>query len=101
MRREELLSTVKQTVLSFVPDAEIHLYGSRARGDSKPDSDWDFLVLSTKRLTSEEQDKIRHALYEIEWDVGEVLCSIFQTKKEFQAQTIPLFENVAKEGIVL
>ena len=45
MKREELLKHVKQTIHEFEPDADIILYGSRARGDAHPESDWDFLIL--------------------------------------------------------
>ena len=45
MKREELLERVKQTIHEIEPDADIILYGSRARGDAHPESDWDFLIL--------------------------------------------------------
>ncbi len=43
--RETLLERVKTAIQDVVPDAEIILYGSRARGTAHPDSDWDFLIL--------------------------------------------------------
>ena len=45
MKREKLLKQVKQAVHEVEPDAGIILYGSRSRGDSVSDSDWDFLIL--------------------------------------------------------
>ena len=34
-----------------IPVKQIILFGSRARGDARSDSDWDFLVVTGKRLT--------------------------------------------------
>jgi len=43
--RDELLRRVKEAVMALVPEAEVILYGSRARGTAQIDSDWDFLIL--------------------------------------------------------
>lgn len=45
MKREELVERVKQTIHEVAPQAEIILYGSRARGDAHAESDGDFLSL--------------------------------------------------------
>ncbi|MBS1250425.1 MAG: hypothetical protein MAG431_02019 [Chloroflexi bacterium] len=45
IERSVLLKQVKMTVRDLSPAAEIILYGSRARGTAKADSDWDFLIL--------------------------------------------------------
>jgi predicted nucleotidyltransferase len=47
MLRAELLERVKQAVHEVEPEADIVLYGSRARGDAHAESDWDFLILGT------------------------------------------------------
>ncbi|NJK52260.1 MAG: nucleotidyltransferase domain-containing protein, partial [Leptolyngbyaceae cyanobacterium SU_3_3] len=43
--KDTILTQVKQLIHQIEPDAEIILYGSRARSDATSDSDWDFLVL--------------------------------------------------------
>jgi len=45
VQRAELLECVKQAVHEVEPEADIVLYGSRARGDAHAESDWDFLIL--------------------------------------------------------
>lgn len=42
----KLLADCKTVVRSLMPRARIVLFGSRARGDAGPDSDYDLLVLS-------------------------------------------------------
>jgi len=104
MNREELLKRVKQVIHEMEPDAEIILYGSRARKDSNAQSDWDFLILLDGPVNDERIDKIRHCLYEIEWECDEVLCSIIRNRKEWSSplyQSTPFYRNVGAEGIVL
>jgi len=38
-------TVVRQIVMHFPEVERIILFGSRARGDARPDSDWDFLVV--------------------------------------------------------
>ena len=45
MNKKNFLEQVKKAVQEIEADAEILLYGSRARGDSLDQSDWDFLIL--------------------------------------------------------
>ncbi|GAK57193.1 DNA polymerase beta domain protein region [Candidatus Vecturithrix granuli] len=39
------LKDVQYAVRTVVPDADVILYGSRARGDARFVSEWDFLIL--------------------------------------------------------
>jgi hypothetical protein len=43
MNQAVLLRRVKQAVHAVEPDAEVILYGSRAREDARSESDWDSL----------------------------------------------------------
>ena len=43
--REEIRRSIKKKLASVSPDAKIILYGSRARGNARQDSDWNLLVV--------------------------------------------------------
>ena len=45
MESEVLLQRIKELVCAIETTAQIFLYGSRARNDARPDSDWDILIL--------------------------------------------------------
>ena len=102
MKREELLKRVKQAVHEVEPEAEIILYGSRARGDAQAKSDWDFLILMDGVVNDERTDQIRRRLYDIEWECGEVLCSIVRSRQDWESplyQATPFVKSVQAQGI--
>ena len=102
MQRAELLERVKQAVYEVEPEADIVLYGSRARGDAQAESDWDFLILLDGVVDEARTDAIRHRLYEIEWDCGEVLCSIVRSLQEWDwplQQVTPFAKILREQGI--
>jgi len=104
MNREGLLEQVKRAVCEVEPGAEVILYGSRARRDCGAQSDWDFLILVDGALDDERVDRIRHRLYEIEWDCDQVLSSVVRSKEEWNSpryESMPFHQNVAGEGILL
>ena len=104
MKQEELLERIRQSVLQMEPGAEIILYGSRSRGDALPESDWDFLILVDGTLSDERTDRIRHRLYEVEWESGEVISSIVRSREEWNSglyQAMPFHQQVEQEGIRL
>ena len=46
---KNVLEHIEDTVRDIMPlDARILLFGSRARGDARPDSDWDILIILNK-----------------------------------------------------
>src|SRR5215813_8267509 len=102
VQRAELLERVKQAVREVEPEADIVLYGSRARGDAHAESDWDFLILLDGAVDDARTDAIRHRLYEIEWDYGEVLCSIVRSRQEWDSslqQATPFAKILREQGI--
>jgi len=104
MDQDTLPAQVKQAVQTIEPTAEIILYGSRARGDSRSESDWDFLVLVDGPADDSRVDEIRHRIYEIEWESGQVLSSIVRSREEWNTRPLrstPFHQNIELEGIVL
>ena len=78
--KNDLLKKVKKALREIEPSAQIYLYGSRARQDSREGSDWDFLILVDGVVDTARTDRIRHRLYEIEWETDEVLSSIVRNR---------------------
>jgi predicted nucleotidyltransferase len=101
---EELRDRIKRVVHTLEPDAEIVLYGSRARGDADADSDWDLLVLVDGPVDAAREQAIRHRLYELEWDADEVLCSVICSRQDWNSplyRAMPFHQNVDRDGIAL
>ena len=65
MSREAILRTIKENIVSVVPDADVLLFGSRARGDWHYESDWDILILTKEKVTSELDDLLFDKLYPV------------------------------------
>ena len=104
MERDELLAHVKQTIHEIEPDADIILYGSRARGDAHPESDWDFLILLDGVVDDTRTDAIRHRLYDIAWDCDEVLSAIVRSRQAWNTpllQVMPFAKAIRAQGILL
>lgn len=104
MKKETLLKQVKQNVQQIDPQAEVILFGSRARGDARPDSDWDFLILTDKKMTSELQQEIWDTLYEkVELPNLQVISALIHEKGTWQQthQVTPLYQNIKQEGQLL
>jgi uncharacterized protein len=102
--REMIIRKVRELANSRYPDAEIYLYGSQARGDAKPFSDWDLLVLlNAKLIPFEVETRIMDEFYEIELETGEVISPLIYPKETWENRHshTPLFQNIEKEAIRL
>ena len=64
MQQEEVVERIKAFAQRVLPEgSSLWLYGSRARGDAHPDSDYDLLLLlNTERITDEDYE---HYVYDL------------------------------------
>jgi predicted nucleotidyltransferase len=102
--QDYMLQKIKETILSFDRNAEIILYGSRAKGTASSDSDWDFLALTDADLDNFRKREIRNAVYSIELETGEIISIIIHSKEYWyrsQNTITPFYKNVGKECITL
>ena len=98
------MDQISSSVHRSDPNAEVFLFGSRARGDNRWDSDWDLLILTDgSKITQETEDKFREPLYDIELESGQIISTFLYTKDDWKdhLKYSPLFENVTKEGLRL
>ena len=92
MRRTEIVDMIRSILHKVAPNAQIILYGSEARGEARPDSDIDLLI-----LVDEPQ------LYELEVKSGVIISPMIMLRRLWENRPFqtPFSLNVMNEGIVL
>lgn len=101
---KELLIRCRNAVKDFDPSAEIILYGSRARGDAKSESDYDLLIIIDGETNLKREDDFRRRIFPIELETGAVLTVILTNKKDWNSalyDAMPLYQNIKREGVIL
>ena len=104
MTTKGALTRIKQTAISTIPKGgRAILYGSRARGDARKDSDWDILIILDKdTLDRSDYDNVSYPFVLLGCDLGQEINPIMYTTKEWESSRItPFYENVTRDGIVL
>ncbi|WP_405001252.1 nucleotidyltransferase domain-containing protein [Geochorda subterranea] len=98
---ERLLAQIAATVRRVVPGAEVIVFGSRARGEADPESDWDVLVLVDEPATPALYDRIHRPLYGLGLANDMVISLIVQDRRAWESPAVrasPLYRNVRREG---
>ena len=104
MRRPEIVKRIQETVHQAEPSATIILYGSEARGDARPDSDIDVLILlDGDKRDLRKEDRLSGALYELELSSGVMISPMIMPRTQWYNRPFktPFYINVMNEGIVL
>lgn len=97
---KNILQLVKAKVLAIDNMAKVILFGSRARGDSRKDSDWDFLILTSKEVTFTLKCEFRNSLYDIELETGEVIGTMIHNITEWDTrQYTNIHKNIKEDGV--
>ena len=104
MRRTEIVDMIRSILHKVAPNAQIILYGSEARGEARPDSDIDLLILVDEpQLTPEYEQEIIRPLYELEVKSGVIISPMIMLRRLWENRPFqtPFSLNVMNEGLVL
>jgi predicted nucleotidyltransferase len=102
-RTKYIIQRVKQNISEIDPSAKVILFGSRARGDERKDSDWDILVLTSYPVDLEKERKFRNHIYDLELETGEPFSLFAYSESDWNSRQkiTPFYVKVIKEGVEL
>lgn len=102
MKRTEIVNQISKAIRRVAPTATAILYGSEARGDARPDSDIDVLILlDGDHRDLKHEDEISGNLYDIELATGVLICPMIVLRKQWENRPFktPFYMNVMREGV--
>jgi len=100
----ELLKRCKKAIRQVVPDADVILYGSRARGDADEYSDYDILILVNGFADVALDKKFVEKIFPLELDSGAVLTLMTYSRQQWDTplyRAMSFHKNVDREGVML
>jgi len=97
----DIIKRIKTSIKIIDPKAQVIIFGSRARGDAKIESDWDILILTDYLVTTEIERSFRNNLFDIEIETGEVFSTFVYQKQIWNTKhkVTPLYRNIKREGV--
>ena len=103
MEQKQVLNDIKRVARTTLPpNSKLLLYGSRARGDARPDSDWDLLILLDKPKISAEDYDVTYPFRELGWIIGEEISPHIYSEEQWKSWTfLPFYKNVERDKIIL
>jgi predicted nucleotidyltransferase len=102
MSHTDLLHQIRQIGRQVLPeDAHLLIYGSRARGDYRENSDWDLLVLLNRPQEASDFQNIAYPIIELGFDLGEYFSVQTYSQQEWEAiRFLPYYKNVEQDKTV-
>ena len=99
-----LLQRCKRAITDVVADADVILYGSRARGDAHEDSGYDILIIVNGPVDMALEEEILSNVYPLELESGRMLTLITYSKQQWNSplyRAMPFHKNVERDGVLL
>ena len=103
MKQEDnnIARRIKLSIKAIDPKVQVIIFGSRARGDAKEESDWDILILTEYPVSTEIERSFRNNLFDLEIETGEVFTIFVYQKRIWNSihKVTPLYRNIKREVV--
>lgn len=100
----QIINKLKNLISDYDKNAELILFGSRARGDWHEESDWDFLVFTDIEVNESLKQELRNKiLKEIELPLNEGVFVIVKNKIDWEEEyaVTNIYQSISEEGIAV
>ncbi|MCQ2361282.1 MAG: nucleotidyltransferase domain-containing protein [Paludibacteraceae bacterium] len=104
MASKDVIYEITALGKSIIPKGgHLWLFGSRARGDNRKDSDWDLLILMDKQNQEwSDFDNYAYPFTELGNNIGVSINPLLYTKNEWEQRSFtPFYHNVQSEKLEL
>jgi predicted nucleotidyltransferase len=104
MKNKEIIEIIKQISHSYLPDAEVLLFGSRARKNASVESDYDILLIINVELQPKDKLPIRTEIRKSLLAIGIRSDILIQSKSEVEKKkNLPghIVKKILGEAILL
>lgn len=92
---------IKANILEVDPNVEVWLYGSRARGTAREESDWDILVLSPRdTITNQEESRFIDHMCDLIVETGTYVQVIAYGKRDWEHRhsVTSFYQNIQRDA---
>ena len=96
-----ILEDIRQLKRQLMPNEKLILFGSQSRGDARPDSDWDLLLLLNKQeITLEDERLYAYPFTKLGWKYGTYFSVKLYSENDWEKRSFtPFYKNIIQEGI--
>jgi predicted nucleotidyltransferase len=104
MKNKKIIEIIKQISHSYLPDAEVLLFGSRARKNASVESDYDILLIINVELQPKDKLPIRTEIRKSLLAIGIRSDILIQSKSEVEKKkNLPghIVKKILGEAILL
>ena len=102
LRADPLLAEIVRRIATALAPERVYLFGSRARGDAREDSDYDLLVVVSE--ATEPRYRLAQKAHSLLWGIGASVDILVWTHEDFESRLhlkASLPSTVLREGKLL